>query len=150
MKNCNYKNTDESPMMIVLGIVGFYLLVIVFILYLYFLHRISLLASLIGVVLFSLIYLPRFMILKKLKYKDVIKILDNSIQINDINVKFSEIEDYRVEEKKPQVIFFMNSKMVLFQEAVFHLKLINGEITFNAIGSEKIKLLKSFFDELLS
>ncbi len=150
MKNCNYKNTDESPMMIVLGIVGFYLLVIVFILYLYFLHRISLPASLIGVVLFSLIYLPRFMILKKLKYKDVIKILDNSIQINDINVKFSEIEDYRVEEKKPQVIFFMNSKMVLFQEAVFHLKLINGEITFNAIGSEKIKLLKSFFDELLS
>ena len=123
MKNCNYKNTDESPMMIVLGIVGFYLLVIVFILYLYFLHRISLPASLIGVVLFSLIYLPRFMILKKLKYKDVIKILDNSIQINDINVKFSEIEDYRVEEKKPQVIFFMNSKMVLFQEAVFHLKL---------------------------
>ena len=150
MKNCNYKNTDESPMMIVLGIVGFQLLVIVFILYLYFLHRISLPASLIGVVLFSLIYLPRFMILKKLKYKDVIKILDNSIQINDINVKFSEIEDYRVEEKKPQVIFFMNSKMVLFQEAVFHLKLINGEITFNAIGSEKIKLLKSFFDELLS
>lgn len=150
MKNDNYKNTDENPIMIVIGILGFYFLVVLFIFYLFFLHRISITVMALSTVIFSVIYLPRFMILGKLKNKDIIHISDNSIMINNINVMFSEIEAYRVEEKKPQVIFFMNSKMVIFQEAVFHLKLVNGEISFNAIGSEKISLLKSFFDELLS
>lgn len=150
MKNDNYKNTDENPIMIVIGILGFYFLVVLFIFYLFFLHRISITVMALSTVIFSVIYLPRFMILGKLKNKDIIHISDNSIMINNINVMFSEIEAYRVEEKKPQVIFFMNSKMVIFQEAVFHLKLVNGEISFNAIGSEKISLLKLFFDELLS
>jgi len=148
MKNNNYKNTDENPVMIVLGILCFYLLVVVFIFYLFFLHRISTPAAILSFIIFSIIYLPRFMILKKLKCKDIIKISDTSIKINNIEVEFSEIKGYRIEERKPQVVFFLNSKMIIFQEAIFHLKLTEGTISFNAIGSEKISLLKSFFDEL--
>ena len=43
----------------------------------------------------------------------------------------------------------MYSKMVIFQEAIFYLKLPDGQISFMAIGSEKISLLKEFFNELL-
>ena len=75
--------------------------------------------------------------------------MDESIIINNHNINFSEIEAYRVEEKKPQVVFFMSSKMIIYQEATFYLKLSGGQISFTAIGSEKISLLKSFFDELL-
>lgn len=149
MENNKYKNADENPIMIVLGILCLYFLVVVFIIYLSLLHRISTPAAVASTIIFSVIYIPRFWILKKLKSKDIIKISENSIQINNIEVGFSEIEAYWVEEKKPQVIFFLNSKMVIFQEAIFHLKLTNGGISFNAIGSEKISLLKSFLDELI-
>lgn len=149
MKNNNYKNIEENQSMIVLGILSFYLLVVFFIIYLCFLHRITQNAAIISTIIFSLIYTPRFLILKKLKCKDNIKILDESIIINNHNINFSEIEAYRVEEKKPQVVFFMSSKMIIYQEATFHLKLSGGQISFTAIGSEKISLLKSFFDELL-
>ncbi len=149
MNNSNYKNIDESQNMIVLGILSFYLLVAVFIIYLFVLHRISQPAAIISLIVFTLIYIPRFLILKKLKNKDNIKILDTSIKINNTEINFSDIENYRVEEKKPVVVFFMYSKMVIFQEAIFYLKLPDGQISFMAIGSEKISLLKEFFNELL-
>lgn len=149
MNNSNYKNIDESQNMIVLGILSFYLLVAVFIIYLFVLHRISQPAAIISLIVFTLIYIPRFLILKKLKNKDNIKILDTSIKINNTEINFSDIENYRVEEKKPVVVFFMYSKMVIFQEAIFYLKLPDEQISFMAIGSEKISLLKEFFNELL-
>lgn len=149
MNNSNYKNIDESQNMIVLGILSFYLLVAVFIIYLFVLHRISQPAAIISLIVFTLIYIPRFLILKKLKNKDNIKILDTSIKINNTEINFSDIENYLVEEKKPVVVFFMYSKMVIFQEAIFYLKLPDGQISFMAIGSEKISLLKEFFNELL-
>lgn len=149
MNNSNYKNIDESQNMIVLGILSFYLLVAVFIIYLFVLHRISQPAAIISLIVFTLIYIPRFLILKKLKNKDNIKILDTSIKINNTEINFSDIENYRVEEKKPVVVFFMYSKMVIFQEAIFYLKLPDRQISFMAIGSEKISLLKEFFNELL-
>ena len=149
MNNSNYKNIDESQNMIVLGILSFYLLVAVFIIYLFVLHRISQPAAIISLIVFTLIYIPRFLILKKLKNKDNIKILDTSIKINNTEINFSDIENYRVEEKKPVVVFFMYSKMVIFQEAIFYLKLPDGQISFMAIESKKISLLKEFFNELL-
>lgn len=149
MKENNLKNVDENPIMIILGVLVFYLIVVFFIFYLVFLHRITPLAGIISEIVFSLIYLPRFLILKRIKTKDVIRINDNSIGINGENILFSEIEAYKVDEKKPQVVFFMNYKMIVFYYAIFYLKLKNGQISFNAIGSEKIALLKNFFDELL-
>ena len=91
MNNNNYKNIDESQNMIVLGILSFYLLVAVFIIYLFVLHRISQPAAIISLIVFTLIYIPRFLILKKLKNKDNIKILDTSIKINNTEINFSDI-----------------------------------------------------------
>ena len=149
MENKNYNNKDENRTMIVLGILFFYILVLAFIIYLCFLHRITEMTAIISIIIFTLIYLPRFLIIKKIKYKDTIKILDNSIKINNIEIPFSEITDFHADEKKPQVVFFLNSKMIVFYEAIFHLKLTSGQISFIAIGSEKISLLKEFFNELL-
>ena len=115
----------------------------------FLLHRFSLLTMVLSVVVFSGIYFPRFWIIKKVLKKDVIKVFDNSIYVNGQNIEFSEILDYRVEDKKPQVVFFVASKMVVFNESVFYLKLKDKTISFTVIGSEKISLLKSFFDELL-
>ena len=58
MNNSNYKNIDESQNMIVLGILSFYLLVAVFIIYLFVLHRISQTDSIISLIVFTLIYIP--------------------------------------------------------------------------------------------
>ena len=109
--------TDESPMMIVSGILVFYVLIAGFIFYLYLLHRITLLPCIITVLIFTGIYFPRFLIINKLKNKDDIKILDDSILINGCRIPFAEIKDFRTEDKKPQVVFFMNNKMVVF---IFH------------------------------
>lgn len=107
--------TDESPMMIVSGILVFYVLIAGFIFYLYLLHRITLLPCIITVLIFTGIYFPRFLIINKLKNKDDIKILDDSILINGCRIPFAEIKDFRTEDKKPQVVFFMNNKMVVFR-----------------------------------
>lgn len=141
--------TDESPVMIIIGILAFYGLVSGFIIYLYILHRISLTSTIISALAFSAIYFPRLLIIKKLQIKDEIKILDDSILINGYAVPFSEIKDFRAEDKKPQVVFFMNNKMVVFQETTFHLRLTNSHISFTAIGSEKIRLLKEFLQNLI-
>ena len=143
-------STDERPIMIVMGILALYLLVVGFILYLFFLHRITIIPTIISTMIFTLIYLPRLLIIKKLAHKDIIKIVDNGININNQLIIFSQILDFRVEEKKPAVVFFMNNSMVCYYEAKFHLKLNNGQISFSAIGSEKIQLLKEFLTQLLN
>ena len=150
MKEIFKPTTDERPIMIVMGILALYLLVVGFILYLFFLHRITLIPTIFNVILFTLIYLPRLIIIKKLAYKDIIKIIDNGININNQLIPFSQIKDFRVEEKKPAVVFFMNNSMVCYYEAKFHLKLNNGQTSFFAIGSEKIQLLKEFLSRLLN
>ena len=150
MKEIFKPTTDERPIMIVMGILALYLLVVGFILYLFFLHRITLIPTIFNVILFTLIYLPRLIIIKKLAYKDIIKIVDNGININNQLIPFSQIKDFRVEEKKPAVVFFMNNSMVCYYEAKFYLKLNNGQVSFSAIGSEKIQLLKEFLSRLLN
>ena len=150
MKKIFKPTTDERPIMIVMGILALYLLIVGFILYLFFLHRITLLPTIIGVITCTLIYLPRLLIIKKLAHKDIIKIVDNGININNQLIPFSQIQDFRVEEKKPAVVFFMNNSMVCYYEAKFHLKLNNGQISFSAIGSEEIQLLKEFLTQLLN
>lgn len=142
--------TDESPMMIVSGILVFYVLIAGFIFYLYLLHRITLLPCIITVLIFTGIYFPRFLIINKLKNKDDIKILDDSILINGCRIPFAEIKDFRTEDKKPQVVFFMNNKMVVFAQSKFYLRLASGQVEFNAIGTEKIKLLKEFLNNIIN
>ena len=150
MKEIFKPTTDERPIMIVMGILALYLLVVGFILYLFFLHRITLIPTIINVILFTLIYLPRLIIIKKLAYKDIIKIIDNGININNQLIPFSQIKDFRVEEKKTAVVFFMNNSMVCYYEAKFYIKLNNGQTSFSAIGSDKIQLLKEFLSRLLN
>lgn len=141
--------TAEQPTMIVLSIIALYVIVTGFIVYLYILHRITLTPTIISIIVFTIIYLPRFLIIKKLQTKDNIKILDNSIVINDNQIPFSSIKDFKTEDKKPQVLFFLNNKMIIFHESIFHLRLTNGQVSFNVIGSEKIKLLKEFLNNIL-
>lgn len=150
MKEIFKPTTDERPIMIVMGILTLYVLIVGFILYLFFLHRITLIPTIVNTILFTLIYLPRLLIIKKLANKDIIKIVDNGININNQLIQFSQIKDFRVEEKKPAVVFFMNNSMVCFYEAKFHLRLNNGQTSFSAIGSEKIQLLKEFLTRLLN
>ena len=163
MKEIFKPTTDERPIMIVAGILALYLLVVGFILYLFFLHRITLIPTITSIIIFTLIYLPRLLIIKKLANKDIIKITDNGININNQLIPFSKIQDFRVEEKKPAVVFFMNNSRVCYYEARFYLKLdsltIGGrgvgrgeqpQTSFTAIGSEKIALLKEFLSQLLN
>ena len=149
MKEYLKANIDENPNMIIMGIFCFYLLFAGFIAYLYFLHRITLLPSIISIVIFSIIYIPRFLIIKKLKYKDKIEIIDNYIMINGIGINFDDIKDFKVQEFKPQVVFFLNNKMIVFNEAKFHLKLTKEQISFTVIGAEKINLLKEFLSKVI-
>ena len=138
-----------TPMMIVLGIIAFYGLIAGFIFYLYFIHRITLIPAILSILIFTIIYLPRFWIIKKLQTKDNIKILEDSIIINGYSIPFSQIKDFRTEDKKPQVVFFLNNKMVVFAECKFYLRLENGQTEFTAIGTEKIRLLKEFLHSLI-
>lgn len=142
-------NTAESEGMIIAGIFALYFLVEGFVLYLFFLRRIPCLWTLVLCFVITLIYIPRFIILKKIFNKDIIKIEDDGILINSSKILFSEIKDFRVEEAKPKVIFFINNKMILFNEAKFRLRLNSSEVDFVAIGSEKIRLLQNFLEELL-
>ena len=150
MKEIFKPTTDERPIMIVLGILALYILIVGFILYLFFLHRITIASTLISSLIFTIIYIPRLMIIKKLSKKDIIKITDNGININNRLILFNQIQDFRVEEKKPSVVFFMNNSMICYYDAKFHLKIENGTVSFTAIGSEKIALLKEFLSQLLN
>ncbi len=141
---------NENQTMIVLGILALYGLITGFIIYLYLLHRITIIPCILSTFVFTLIYLPRLLIIRKLKNKDEIKILKDSILINNKQIKFEEIKDFRTAEKKPQVIFFISNKMVVFQECKFYLRLTNEQTDFTAIGTEKIKLLKEFFNNIIN
>lgn len=149
MKEFLKSNIEESPSMIILGIVLLYVLVAGFILYLMVLHRITVLCSIICIIFFTLIYLPRFLIIKKLVKKDEIKIIENYIMINGLGIDLSEIQTFQVKEYKPQVVFFINNKVITFYYAKFYLKLPTEDISFSVVGSEKIRLLKEFLGQLV-
>ncbi len=149
MKERFKPNTDERPFMIVAGILFFYALVAGFVVYLYMLNRLNLFVSFGIIFVFTVIYFPRFLIIHKLNKKDKIEILDDCIMINGVGIYFSDIKAFQVQEKKPQVVFFMNNSMVVFNEARFYLKLQTEEVSFIAIGGEKIKLLKEFFQQIM-
>lgn len=144
-------NTDEREGMIIFGIIVFYLLVVGFFVFLRALGRISNVALLCSLLIVTLVYLPRFLIIKKIKDKDIIRIGDSSIFINGNETSFDDIADYRVKEKKPQVVFAVSNNLVVYKEAEFALRLKSSDvpIIFRAIGEEKIRLLKDFFDSIL-
>lgn len=146
MKEILKANIDERPSMIIVGVISLFAIIGGFIWYLFFLHRISLLVTIMSSIILILIYFPRFVIIKKLKTKDEIKIIDDFLLVNGVGINFDDIIDFRVQEKKPQVIFFINNKMIVFKECTFRLKLKTEELSFNVIGSEKIKLLKEFLE----
>ncbi len=148
MKETLKPTTDERPAMIITGILSFYILIAGFSVYLYILHRLNLPATIIILLTTTIIYIPRFLIINKLQHKDEIKILDNCILINGISVAFTNIIDFKIEDKKPKVVFFMNNRMVIFKETIFHLKLTNGQLSFTIIGTEKSNLLKDFLTNI--
>ncbi|MCM1339235.1 MAG: hypothetical protein NC191_06155 [Muribaculaceae bacterium] len=143
-------NVDERPSMIVLGVLAFYFLVESFFVYLFLLHRISLSVLIITVLIFTVIYFPRLMIIYKIKMADSVKVSDDFVMINGEGILFSDITDYTVEPEKPQVVFYLNGKAVLFQQAKFHLKLPASSVSFTVTGSEKIKLLNEFFNKTIT
>lgn len=150
MKNLSKVNTEERPPMIVLGVLTLYFLICGFIFYLYFLHRINITVALVMCVIFTIFYLPQFLVLKRLKTKDSIKIIDDFILINGEGIALADIVDFRVEDIKPKVIFFFNNRMIIFKEAIFHLRTKSEEFHFNVIGTEKIELLKEYLSNIIS
>ncbi len=142
--------TDESPISIIISILLLYGLIEGFFFYLYALKRISIVIFLICSVVFFIIYIPRFLIINKLRYKDDIKVTDYSIVINNNReIFFDKISDYRVDEGKSQVLFFFNYKMVVYKTATFHLKVRDRVESFDVFGTQKIELIKEFLDDLL-
>lgn len=150
MKNLSKVNTEESPQMIILGVLALYFLICGFVFYLYFLHRINIFATLVACIVFTIIYLPQFLILWKLKTKDKIKIVDEFLLINGEGIALADIVDFRVEDIKPKVVFFFNNRMIIFKEAIFHLRTKGEEFHFNVIGTEKIELLKEYLKNIIS
>lgn len=144
-------STDEREGMIILGIIIFYVLLVGFVIFLWILGRMSQTVMLCAASVITLIYLPRFLIMNKIHKKDRIRISESSIFVNDKEISFNEIEDYRVWEGKPQVVFAMSNNLVVYKDAKFLLKLRSKSepVGFYAIGTEKIKLLKEFFDSIL-
>lgn len=86
---------------------------------------------------------------KKIKTKDKIKIVDDFLLINGEGIAFADIVNFRVEECKPKVVFFFNNRMVVFKEAIFHIKTRFDEFHFNVIGTEKIELLNQYLQNIV-
>jgi len=152
MQNNKYlqPQKDERPVMIIAGIWTLYIVLTAFFIYLFFLHRINLFVMLISVLIITVLHIPRFLIIKKMKMSDKIKIIDDEIFINERVLRLSDICDFALKEKKPNVIFFLNNRMIIYQEAHFILKTTGGDVCFDVVGSEKTALLKEFFEKLLS
>lgn len=150
MKEFLKSNIDERPSMIILGILSLYFLITGFIIYLYFLDRIPTIPAVISILAISTIYIPRFLIIKKLNNKDKIEIIDNYIMINDVGINFDDISDFQVKEEKPQVVFFINNRMIVFKEATFYLRLEKEQISFSVIGTEKIRLLNELLHKVVN
>ena len=137
-------NQDERIFMIVMGIITLYAIISGFVGYLYFLHKISFHLAFIIIVVFSLIYIPRFWILYEIKKADKLKVVEDFFMINGVGVNFSDIKNFGIREYKPKVIFFLNNKMIVYQKADFCLETEKENIEFTLIGSEKIRLMKEF------
>jgi len=151
MQQNSFKNQIENKKLIIASILVFYFIVVLFIVFLYMLHRLTPVTTAVVIILFSGIYCPQFLIIKKVINGDKITILDDAVKINGQIVGFDTIKDYRIEEKNPRVVFVINAQTVVYYEGIFHLKLTDGTgISFSVTGSEKIALLKKFFNELLN
>ena len=137
-------NQDERIFMIIIGIITLYVIIAGFVGYLYLLHRISFHLTFIIITVFSLIYMPRFWILYEIKKADKLKVIEDFFMINGVGVNFSDIKKFGVREHKPQVIFFLNNKMIVYKKADFCLETEKENIEFTLIGSEKINLMKEF------
>ena len=145
---------EENPVFIVIAIILLYMLIIGFVGYFYYMGKMSMTLCLTVCTIFTAIYLPRFIIIWKIYKKDLIKITDNNLLINNLQILLSNIINFAIKKEKPVVIFFMNNKMIVYNEAIFTLKIKSNEaftyFEFKAIGSEKIELLKSFLNEITS
>jgi hypothetical protein len=146
MKEFTKPTTEETPAFITLGIIFLYILIAGFILYLYFLNRISLNMTIITSILFSIIYIPRFYIIKKLYTQTNLKAEENGLWINEKFINFQTLEDFKIIKKKPIIVFFLNNKMIVFQEATIHIKTTTDNYSFNVIGTKKIQLLNKFLN----
>ena len=141
-------NQEERIFMIIIGIIAFYAVIAGFIGYLYLLHKISAFMMLIIIGVFTLIYLPRFWIIYEIKNADKLKVIEDFFMINGVGVSFSDIKNFGIREYKPQVIFFLNNKMIVYQKADFCIERPKEKIEFTLIGSEKIKLMKEFLKRI--
>jgi hypothetical protein len=146
MKEFLKANIDERPLMIFVGVWAMYLLIEFFAVYLLLLHRINIRVFSIFSTIFMLIYIPRFNILHKIRRKDKIRLSEESLIVNGKEILFSDIKAFRVKKEKPKVVFSLNNKMIVFNQAKFVLKLSQEVFEFNAIGSEKIELLTEFLE----
>ena len=145
----NNISTDESIPSIIISIFILYGLIEFFFYYLYALKRISFTLFLVFSVVFFVIYIPRFMLINKLKNKDEVKVTDFSLLINNREIYFDHITDFRVIEGKRHVLFFFNNKMIVYKSTTFYLRLKNGEINFEVIGEKKAQLLMTLLNNLL-
>lgn len=141
--------TEERAGMIITGVLLFYLLVVGFVYYFYFMGKLPSIALWVIVLAFTAIYCPRFLIIKKLYLKDIVKVEDDGILVNGNKYEFSKIQNFEVYKKKPVIVFFLNNKAVVYNEADFILNLKNRTIKFTVTGSEKAELLKEYLNNLL-
>jgi hypothetical protein len=146
MKEFTRPTTDETPAFITLGVVFLYILIAGFILYLYFLNRISLNTTIITNILFTIIYLPIFFIIKKLHSNTKIKAEENGLWVNEKFINFQSLENFKIIKKKPVIIFFFNNRMIIFQEATVCIKTKTDNYSFNVIGTKKIEILNEFLE----
>jgi len=143
MKFNNIPETNENPFAIITGIITVYILLIGFCGYFYFLHKINLAYFISISAGITIAYFPRLLLITKLIKQDDIKIVEDFIMINGIGVNFADIEHYGIKEFPPEIIFFMNNKMIVYKEADFCLRTGNEEFNFKVSGNDKIKLIKT-------
>ncbi len=141
--------TEERPTIIICAVLCVYALLTSFAAYFYLLHRISLSAFIFLFIVITLVYLPRFAIIYKLKKPDEVKIIENYIMINGCGIDINDIVHFGINKAKPKVIFFMNNRMVVFNEAKFCIRTGCEEIEFCVFGEEKINLLKNYLTQII-
>lgn len=140
---------DERPFMIVCGVIFVYILIAGFFVSLYLLHRLSPTILIILLLLWTIIYIPRLRIIYEIKNSDKLKVSTDCFIINGSEIKFSGIKNFGVREHKPQIVFFINNRMYIYQKADFCLDTTQGKIEFTIIGSEKIALVQEFLKKIL-
>ena len=147
--NKNNISIEDSQNYVVFSIIILYLLLEGFILYFFCLHKIGfVLCAFLSIVLF-LFYIPRFLIIKRIAGKVDIKIIENFLVVDGIGYSFEDLIDYKIEAKKPVLIFFLNGKMVVFNEYIFHVRFRSTSLSFNIFTKQKADLLITYFDNVL-